>query len=89
MAYKDDFTWARKMAGLKFSFYIHLAAYVIVNLVLLAVNLATSPGNLWFVWPLLGWGIGILAHGLVAFTLPLGGSFRRRLIENEMRKTRP
>jgi hypothetical protein len=37
--------------------------YVIVNLLLLWLDLRSS-GDLWFYWPLLGWGIGILAHGL-------------------------
>jgi len=33
-------------------------------LILIAVNLIFTPDKLWFYWPLLGWGIGILAHGL-------------------------
>jgi hypothetical protein len=43
-------------------FYGHLAVYVIVNAFLLIINLLTSPHALWFVWPLLGWGIGIAIH---------------------------
>ena len=45
-------------------FRIHLAAYVLVNALLIAINLIFTPNTLWFYWPLLGWGIGILAHGL-------------------------
>ncbi|MCZ7595778.1 MAG: 2TM domain-containing protein [Hyphomicrobium sp.] len=45
-------------------FFFHFSAYVLVNLILIAVNLLTTPNQLWFYWPLLGWGIGILAHGL-------------------------
>jgi hypothetical protein len=45
-------------------FFFHFSAYVLVNLILIAVNLLTTPDVLWFYWPLLGWGIGILAHGL-------------------------
>ena len=45
-------------------FFFHFSAYVLVNLILIAVNLLTTPDQLWFYWPLLGWGIGILAHGL-------------------------
>ena len=44
-------------------FKIHFAAYVLVNLMLIAINLLTTPNTLWFYWPLIGWGIGILAHG--------------------------
>ena len=45
-------------------FFFHFSAYVLVNAILIAVNLIFTPDKLWFYWPLLGWGIGILAHGL-------------------------
>ena len=45
----------------------HLIAYVAVNLLLLAVNLLSTPAKLWFVWPLLGWGIGLVAHGAATY----------------------
>jgi hypothetical protein len=48
-------------------FKIHLAAFVAVNLLLLAVNLLTTPNHLWFFWPLVGWGIGIVAHGAAEY----------------------
>ena len=44
--------------------FFHFSAYVLVNAILIAVNLIFTPDRLWFYWPLLGWGIGILAHGL-------------------------
>jgi len=41
-------------------FYIHLATFVIVMFMLLALNF-TDP--VWWVqWPLVGWGLGVLAH---------------------------
>jgi hypothetical protein len=45
-------------------FYTHLGFYVAVNLLLLLINIATSPGVLWFFWPLFGWGIGIAMHAV-------------------------
>ncbi len=45
-------------------FRIHFFAYVLVNALLIAINLLLTPHTLWFYWPLLGWGIGIVAHGL-------------------------
>ena len=50
-------------------FYFHLAAYVLVNAVLVGVNLTTNPDRLWVQWPLLGWGLGLAAHAVVAFAL--------------------
>ena len=48
-------------------FYGNLASYILVNLGLLALNLWTSPNHLWFYWPLFGWGIGVVIHGLKVF----------------------
>ena len=48
-------------------FYVHLATYLLVNAGLLVINLLTSPGYYWFVWPLFGWGIGIVAHAVGTF----------------------
>jgi hypothetical protein len=56
-------------------FKIHFAAYVAVNLLLIVINLLTTPGEYWFYWPLLGWGIGIVAHGLAVY---YGGGRRPR-----------
>lgn len=38
-----------------------------VNLFLMVVNLLTSPEHLWFYLLMLGWGIGVLFHGLRVF----------------------
>ena len=43
-------------------FMIHFAAYLAVNILLIVINLATTPGKYWFYWPLLGWGLGIVGH---------------------------
>lgn len=50
-------------------FLLHLAAYIVVNAILVTLNLMqTVPEgqarNYWFQWPLIGWGIGVAAHGL-------------------------
>lgn len=50
------------------AFRIHAIVYAGVNLLLATIDLLSSPGSTWFQWPLLGWGIGLLAHGgLVAW----------------------
>jgi uncharacterized RDD family membrane protein YckC len=48
-------------------FLIHLAVYTGVNLLLFIINMLTNPGTIWFVWPLVGWGIGILGHGILVY----------------------
>ena len=48
-------------------FYSHLASYVSVNLFLAALNLFINPDHIWFIYPLLGWGIGISTHAFKVF----------------------
>ena len=48
-------------------FYGNFIAYIAVNIGLMVINLLTSPEYLWFFWPMLGWGIGVLFHGMKVF----------------------
>ena len=85
MQYQDSFTGARSGAEARVGFYTHLTVYLLVNALLIGINLGTSTQHLWFKWPLLGWGVGILAHAIVAFALPRRVRNRRRLIREKMR----
>ena len=46
------------------SFVAHLVTYLTVNIGLLLINLLTAPDVIWAIWPLFGWGLGVLSHGL-------------------------
>lgn len=48
-------------------FRIHFSIYLAVNLLLLVLNLTLSPHHLWFYWPLLGWGLGIVVHAFAVY----------------------
>lgn len=52
-----DLTTVEKQRG----FQIHLIVFVVVMAGLIALNLWLGAPY-WFQWPLLGWGIGIVAH---------------------------
>lgn len=43
-------------------FSIHLVVYLLVNAVLVAIWLTTGRGYFWPIWPIAGWGIGLVAH---------------------------
>ncbi|PQJ35356.1 hypothetical protein BSZ35_12775 [Salinibacter sp. 10B] len=45
-------------------FLAHLVTYLTVNIGLLLINLLTTPDVIWAIWPLFGWGLGVLSHGL-------------------------
>lgn len=45
-------------------FFIHLVVYIAINIMLIIINFIYSPGIIWFFYPLIGWGIGIVIHYL-------------------------
>ena len=63
----DDMLWkiAKKRASFKWSFSV----YVFVNAFLICVwYFTTGPGNyFWPIWPMLGWGVGILFQYINAY----------------------
>lgn len=64
---------ARAQVKKEKEFYSHLAIYLLVNAVLVAVNLLSSPAHFWFIYPLLGWGIGLGGHAIEVFGVPGSG----------------
>lgn len=48
-------------------FYSHLIKYVVVISILFIINLSTNRDYIWAWWPMLGWGLGIMTHGLNVF----------------------
>ena len=77
---------ARRRAGAKMGWYIHATVYVLVNLFL--VILASSRGQDWAMYPLLGWGLGLLIHGAVVFFVAPGGNVYDRLLDRERKSLR-
>jgi hypothetical protein len=73
-------------ANAKLGFYIHLFIYICVIALLVVINLMTSSSYLWFKWPLLGWGIGVMFHALGIYLFTSGHSTRERMIERELHR---
>ena len=52
----------------RLSVALHLSAYLAVSLLMLgiwlAVGLSAGGWHFWPVWPIMGWGIGIVSHAL-------------------------
>ena len=86
MENQEAYQKAKKRVEAKIGFYIHLAVYVGVNILLIIINLVTSSEYLWFKWPLIGWGIGLFFHALGVFAFTGRSSIKERMIEKEMEK---
>ena len=83
---QEKYKKAEKIVEAKLGFFRHVIVYLAVNAFLLIVNLITSPDNLWFQWPLLGWGIGVFFHGVGVFSHRKTSSLKERMIEKEIKK---
>jgi len=67
-------------------FYFHLMQYVVVISTLAVFNLIQTPHKIWFIWPALGWGIGILSHAAAVFDLLpfLGADWEKKAVEKRL-----
>lgn len=73
------FRHVRKIRG----FYGHVAKYVIVIGALAVFNLIKSPDRMWVIWPALGWGLGLMFHGMRVYgTMPfMNADWEKRQVE--------
>ncbi|MDO9539126.1 MAG: 2TM domain-containing protein [Methanocalculus sp.] len=61
----------REVKRLK-AFYSHLFVYILVNIMLIAINLITSPQYLWFYWVTIFWGIFVIWNFIILrYKIPL------------------
>lgn len=56
----------KKVQELK-AFYIHLAVYLLAVPGFIYLNIISTPGFPWALFPIFGWGFGITGHGMEAF----------------------
>ena len=74
---------AKRVEELK-GFYGNLISYCIFIPFLIFINFQTSPKYHWFWWPMLGWGIGVISHGIKTFGI--GTDWEERQIKKYMKK---
>ena len=81
---------ARKRVDEKRKFYRHLSTYLVMSAFFFVLNLVTRPGDWWFQWPILGWGIGVAMQYFRIFGFPGVGptdeDWEARELEEEMRR---
>ncbi len=60
---------AKKRLDREYGFYRAVLTWAVVCAGLTAINLFTSPGQLWFIWPTAIWGALLLVRGVKLFAL--------------------
>jgi transcriptional regulator with XRE-family HTH domain len=67
-------------------FYSHLCNYIIVLSILFIINLIYTPEYIWALWASLGWGIGLISHGLSVFEVYsfFGADWEKKQIEKRL-----
>jgi len=83
----EDYKRARGRAEAKYGFFVHAAVYAAVMVLLVAINLLTSPGTIWFIWPLIGWGLAVALHAARVFLLADRDTIIDALTEDELRQS--
>ena len=87
MSEEQIYEQAKKRVEEKKGFFVHLTVYIIVNIMLVLIwAFAAGGGYPWFLWPLGGWGIGLLFHFLGVFVF--GRKSDRASIEKEAERIR-
>jgi hypothetical protein len=76
---------ARRRVGSKVGFIWHVAVFVMANLTMFAIDERYSPGTSWFLWPLFGWGAGLLFHALAVLS---GTGMTEEMIRDEIARER-
>ena len=88
MTEEEIFIRANKKVKAKKGFFVHFGVFCATVLFLFTINFLTSPKFWWFLFPTLGWGIGIIAHyiGVFGISDPSVEDWENKELEKEMRK---
>ncbi|MFX1378361.1 MAG: 2TM domain-containing protein [Promethearchaeota archaeon] len=65
---------AAQKVSFRFSVKIHVAVFILVNILLFLVNFFFTPGLYWFFFPLFSWLIGVNMH-ILAYVLYARGVY--------------
>jgi len=74
---------ARKRASAKLGWYVHATVYLLVNAGMFAASIWGLGHRQWSFVPAMGWGLGLLLHGIAVFVLGTGSSLREGLVQKE------
>jgi ABC-type enterochelin transport system permease subunit len=74
---------ARRRVKAKLGWYLHATAFALINTVVFAMSVHAFGTRPWSVYPLLGWGLGLVLHGISVFVLGTGSAMHERMVQRE------
>lgn len=87
MTQAKEYALARQRAEAKYAFFVHAGVYVAVMVLLVVINVLTAPETLWSIWPMIGWGLAVVLHGIRVFRLGGKDTILDALTEDELRRS--
>jgi hypothetical protein len=75
---------ARKRVKSHLGWYKHLAVYLLVNAFL--ISMSVWQGRNWALFPLFGWGLGLVLHGASVWFAGVGSQLRENMVARERQK---
>lgn len=85
----EKYSQAKKKVEKIKGFYNSLTAYIIINTFLFILNILLTPSDLWFLFPLIIWGIILIAKFLTIFVFKnklFGEEWEEKKIKEYMEK---
>ena len=70
-------------------FYKNVVTYCVINIILIIIDLVTSPGHFWFYWVTIFWGAALFLHAAKVFIFKgkfLGDEWEKKKIKEFMEK---
>lgn len=88
MTEEEAYIKAKRRVKAKKDFYIHFGSFISTSLFLFVVNYLTGPEFWWFLFPTMGWFIGIVSHYISVFGISgvSGDDWEEQEVEKELRK---
>ena len=82
----EAYSKAKKKVETRMGFYIHFGVYLGVCALLTILNLTVADDYFWAMWPIIGWGSGIIVHALFTFVFTGESGYKEKMIQKEMQK---
>ena len=78
---------AKRRVQARTGLLIHVLIYLVMNTGFALIWYVSGHGYPWFLWPMFGWGIGIVGHAVTMLIGP-DSPHERRAIDRELRRMR-